>query len=181
MKVLAFAGSVRKGSFNKMAVREAMKIAQDIGIDVTFIDLKDYVLPIYDGDLESEKGIPDNAEKLKILFKNHDVFLISSPEYNSSVTPVLKNTIDWISRPVEGEVSMEPFVNKTALLMSASPGNLGGLRGQYALRYILQNIGVLVLPDFITIGRAHETLPNLDEKAKAKLRLALTKLKKSFF
>src|SRR6056297_1100854 len=97
-KILAFAGSARKESWNKKLIQVATDFAQTAGADVTLIDLADYELPLFNQDLE-EKGVPENALKLKELFLSHDGLLISAPEYNSSITPLLKNTIDWVSRP----------------------------------------------------------------------------------
>ena len=107
-------------------------------------------------DLEKAEGLPDSAKKLKQIFIDHDGFLWSCPEYNSSITAVLKNTIDWVSRPVAGETPLRGFKGKTAALMSASPGAQGGLRGLVTVRSILSNIGVLVLPTQVAVARAKE-------------------------
>lgn len=155
-RILAFAGSTRKDSFNKRLIRVGVEGARSTGADVTLIDLADYPLPLYDGDLESEHGLPDHARTLKDLFLEHDGLLISAPEYNSSITGVLKNTIDWVSRPVEGEAPLECFDGKVAGLMAASPGGLGGLRGLVHLRAILGNIKVIVLPEQQAVARAGE-------------------------
>ena len=156
VKVLAFAGSIRQDSFNKKLVRIAAENAREFGAEVTLIDLKDYPLPLFDQDLEASTGLPENVMKLKKLFIEHHAFLIASPEYNSSITPLLKNTLDWISRPVPNEAPMAAFQGKAASLLSASPGALGGLRGLVHLRAILGNIGVMVLPDQVAVPRAHE-------------------------
>ena len=155
-RILAFAGSTRKESFNKKLVQNAVKGARDAGAEVTLIDLKDFPLPLFDQDLEAEQGMPENGAKLKKLFIDHDGLLVASPEYNSSVTAVLKNAIDWVSRPAPGEPPLVALKGKVAALMSASPGALGGLRGLVHLRSILGNIGVIVLPDQIAVARAHE-------------------------
>ena len=155
-RILAFAGSMRRDSFNKRLVRIAADAAGRAGADVTVIDLKDYPLPIFDEDLEQESGAPEQAVRLKQLLVEHDGFLIASPEYNSSVTAVLKNAIDWASRGAEGEPPLLAFRGKAAALMSASPGALGGLRGLVHLRAILGNIGVLVLPTQTAVPRAFE-------------------------
>ncbi len=153
-RILALAGSTRKDSWNKKLVRLAADAARSAGADVTVVDLADYPLPLYDGDLESEHGLPDDAQQLKDLFLAHDALLISSPEYNSSIPAVLKNAIDWVSRPVEGEKPLACFDGKVAGLMAASPGGLGGLRGLVHLRAILGNIKVLVLPEQQAVARA---------------------------
>lgn len=174
--ILAFAGSTRSASYNKKLVQIAMEGARKAGAVVTPIDLRDYSLPLYDGDLEERDGIPENAWKLKALFKTHDGLLISSPEYNSSVSGVLKNAIDWISRPVEGEVPLAAFTGKVCSLMSASPGALGGLRGLVTLRSILGNIGVIVLPDQVAVGKAHEAFDEDGHLKEPKQQAAVEKL-----
>jgi len=155
-KILAFAGSTRSDSVNKKLVNIAASGAEAAGAEVTTIDLHDYPMPIYDGDLEAKEGIPENGKKFKEFLKSHDGFLIASPEYNSSISAALKNAIDWASRPEEGEGPLAAFVGKVAGIMSASPGGLGGMRGLVHLRSILGNIQVLVIPDQITIPNAFE-------------------------
>jgi NAD(P)H-dependent FMN reductase len=175
-RILAFAGSARTDSFNKKLIRLAAQAARAAGADVTLIDLRDYPMPIYDGDCEKEKGIPENGIKLKTLFIEHDGLLISSPEYNSSISPLLKNSIDWVSRPAPGEPPLVAFTGKVAALMSASPGALGGLRGLVTVRSILGNIGVIVLPDQVAVIKAGEAF-NPDGTLKdAKQRAAVEKL-----
>ena len=155
-KILAFAGSTRIGSYNKQLVKVAAAGARIAGAEVTFLDLRDLPMPLYDGDLEAAEGIPQNAQTLKKLLIEHQGLLIASPEYNSSISAVLKNAIDWASRPAEGEASLACFVGKVATIMSASPGALGGLRGLVHVRSILGNIKVIVLPDQIAVSKAHE-------------------------
>lgn len=152
--ILAFAGSLRKDSYNKKLVAVAAAGARDAGADVTQIDLADYPLPVFDQDLEAAQGLPDNAIRLKEALKGHDGFLIGCPEYNSSITSALKNVIDWASRPAPDEESLECFKGKVVVLMSTSPGALGGLRGLVHVRAILSNIHVLVLPDQKAIPNA---------------------------
>ena len=166
-KILAFAGSTRTESFNKRLVKIAAAGAMEGGADVTVIDLRDYAMPLYDGDLEQQQGIPSNARKLKDLMLSHQGFLISAPEYNSSISGVLKNTIDWTSRQSDGEAPLACYKNKVVGIMSASPGGLGGLRGLVHVRAILENIGALVIPDQIAISKAHEAFAiegNLKDK-----------------
>jgi NAD(P)H-dependent FMN reductase len=153
-KILAFAGSARQASFNKRMVRIAVDGAREAGAEVTLIDLKDFPLPLFDQDEEAAYGLPPNARKLKDLFLSHAGLLIASPEYNSSISPLLKNTIDWVSRPVEGQQGLAEYAGKTAVIMSASPGALGGLRGLVHVRAILGNIGVVVLPATLSISNA---------------------------
>lgn len=155
-KILAFSGSTRTASYNKMLVKIAMAGARAAGAEVTYLDLRDIPMPFYDEDLETRDGLPPNARKFKDLLLAHDGFLISSPEYNSSISGVLKNAIDWASRSVPGEAPLGCFADRVAGLMSASPGALGGLRGLVHVRSILGNIKVIVLPDQVAVAKAHE-------------------------
>lgn len=164
-KILAFAGSTRQDSYNKRLVKIAVEGARAAGAEVTYVDLRELPMPLFDEDLEAQEGMPPNARKFKELLIEHQGFLIASPEYNSSITAVLKNAIDWASRPAPGEPGLVAFTNKVAAIMSASPGALGGLRGLVHLRAILGNINVLVLPDQKAISKAFEAF---DENGKLK-------------
>ncbi len=166
-KILAFAGSTRTDSFNKKLVKVASAGANEAGADVTVIDLRDFSMPLYDDDLEKQEGLPTNVLKLKDLMVAHHGFLISSPEYNSSISGVLKNMIDWTSRPRDGEPSSACHQDKIVGLMSASPGALGGLRGLVHVRAILENMGIIVLPNQVAVSKAHEAFDeqgNLNDK-----------------
>jgi NAD(P)H-dependent FMN reductase len=179
-RVLAFAGSARAGSFNKKLIAAASHMAREAGAQVTQIDLADFPLPIYHGDLEASEGLPPNGRKLKDIFLGHDALMIASPEYNSGYSALLKNTIDWVSRPVKGEPSLACFTGKTALLLSASPGVLGGLRGLAQLRSVLSNINVLVLPEQVAIPKAETAFgPDgfpADPAVRDRLRAAVQRL-----
>jgi len=155
-KILAFAGSARTDSYNKKLVQVAVNGARAVGAEVTYIDFRDLPMPLFDEDLEQAEGMPENARKFKELMIAHDGLLIACPEYNSSITPVLKNAIDWASRPGENQPPLAAFANKVAAIMSASPGALGGLRGLVSVRSILGNIKVIVLPDQIAVPKAYE-------------------------
>ena len=157
-KILAFSGSLRKGSYNQQVVTIAAGGAEAAGAEVTVLSLREIPLPVYCADLEDREGLPANARTLKELMKSHDGFLISSPENNSTLSAALKNVIDWASRPDGDEPTLACFKDKTAVLMAASPGALGGLRGLSHLRSILASIGVLVLPDQKAIPKVHEAL-----------------------
>jgi NAD(P)H-dependent FMN reductase len=148
-RILAFSGATRKNSFNKKLAAHAAKLAEQHGAEVTLIDLKDFPLPLYDGDVETD-GMPENADALFELFMAHDAIIISSPEYNGSISGVLKNTIDWVSRPREGRGSA--YAGKVAGLLSTSPGALGGLRALGHVRTILTNLKVFVIPEQVAIG-----------------------------
>lgn len=169
-RILAFSGSGRKQSWNQMLVRAAAAGATAADADVSVINLADFDLPLFDEDLEAGQGTPDSASRLKQLFLEHDGLLISAPEYNSSITPLLKNAIDWVSRPVKGEPRLAAYQGKVAALMATSPGALGGLRGLVHVRSILSSIGVLVLPDQIAVPKAHEAFGSNGELQDPKQR-----------
>ncbi|MHB0982569.1 MAG: NADPH-dependent FMN reductase, partial [Thiobacillus sp.] len=153
-KILAFSGSIRRDAWNRKLIQAAVDATRAAGGNVTLIDLADYPLPLYNGDLEDRDGLPDNALRLKALFKEHDALLIASPEYNSSVPPLLKNTIDWVSREWQGESGLAPYQNKVAAILAASPGTFGGMRMLPHLRQILNTLGVLVLPGQFSLAHA---------------------------
>ena len=176
VKILAFAGSARRESLNKKLVLLAAEAAREAGAEVTVLDLAELPLPLFDQDLEAAEGLPANARKLKSLMVEHDGFLISSPEYNSSITPLLKNAIDWASRREEGEPPLVAFAGKTAALMSASPGALGGLRGLVHVRAILGNLRMLVLPEQKAVGSAHKAFAEDGSLVDAKTQAAVTAL-----
>lgn len=155
-KILAFAGSLRSGSFNRKLVRIAAEGARAAGAEVTEIDLRDIPMPLYDGDIEREQGLPPNAKLFKRLLIEHKGILISSPEYNTAITAVLKNAIDWASRPEPGESPLVAFKGKVGGLMSASPGNFGGVRSLAMVRAILSHLGVIVVPTQLGIARAND-------------------------
>jgi NAD(P)H-dependent FMN reductase len=156
-----FAGSTREGSFNKRLSQEAATIVRRLGAKVTWIDLKDYPMPFYDGDLEQKSGMPKNAKKLRNLMVASDAILIASPEYNASIPAVLKNAIDWTSRK-DGGPSREAFEGKKFFLMSASPGPSGGSRGLLHLRAIIENLKGEVAETQISVPTAHAAFT--DEK-----------------
>ena len=177
-RILVFAGSTRSDSANKKLAGLAASKAEAAGGKVTLIDLRDFPMPLYDGDLEAAGGIPAQGLRLKGLFKEHEGLIVASPEYNSSITAVLKNAIDWVSRSEPGEPSLAAFKGKVALIMSASPGSLGGLRGLVHLRSILGNIGVLVLPEQLAISQAYGAFAadgSLKDSRQAELLDAMTR------
>lgn len=158
IRILAFAGSARKDSYNKVIVKIAAQGATEAGAKVTLVDLADFPMPLMNEDLEQQSGIPDKAQKFKQLLMEHDALLIASPEHNSAYSALLKNTIDWASRRSEGEKPLEAFSGKVAGIMAASPGALGGLRGLAALRMLLENIGVMVLPNQKAVSKVSALL-----------------------
>jgi len=156
VRILFLSGSAREHSHNKKLARLGAMIAEANGIVATFADLGDYPMPIYDGDLEATSGPPENASKIKHLMGLHTGVFIAAPEYNSSITPLLKNTLDWVSRVREdGEAPNEVFKTRVFALGSASPGGMGGLRGLNTVRQVLElGLGALVLPEQFAVPRA---------------------------
>lgn len=152
-KVLLFAGSNRSGSFNVTLAQAAQKVLTEMDAQTTMISLADYPLPILDEDLHKEKGTPDSAIKLARLFVAHDALFIAAPEYNSSITPLLKNTLDWVSvTKSEGK----PYAGLTVGLGAASNGALGGIRGLYHVRSVLMNVGAQVVTEQAAISGAKD-------------------------
>ncbi len=161
-RILAFGGSLRSGSYNHKIAAIAAAGARDAGAEVTLIRLSDYRMPIFDEDLESSEGMPEAARRLKSLFADHPGLIIASPEYNSTITAALKNAIDWVSRATsEEEKPLAVLRGKTAAILSASPGGYGGSRSLAQLRPFLENIGITVLENEVSIAKAHEVF---DEK-----------------
>lgn len=154
--ILVFAGSARRDSFNKRLARLAAERIERLGGQPTFIDLSDYPLPLYDGDLETQEGLPANARALQALLAEHQGLLLASPEYNGFITPLMKNTLDWLSRPdgKKENSGLALFADKMAAIVSASPGALGGIRSLSLIRQLLGNLGVTVLPGQLAVSKA---------------------------
>jgi NAD(P)H-dependent FMN reductase len=181
-KILVFAGSIRPGSHNaRLAALAAKELALG-GAEVNRISLEDFPLPIYDGDQEEKFGVPANALNLKQMMAAHQGVFIASPEYNASITPLLKNTIDWISRVRErGEPPLAVFKNRAFALGGASDSPYGALRSLMALRQVLElGCGALVIPEQITVFRASEAFDEIDnlkdERAAASLKRVVQRL-----
>lgn len=155
-RTLVLAGSTREGSFNRQLAAAAASRLEAAGGTATLLELSEFPLPLYNGDLEARDGLPAPALQLREIFLAHQGLLIACPEYNSSITPLLKNVIDWVSRAPEGEQGLAPYQGKCAALLSASPGGFGGMRGLVTVRSILGSIGVTVLPGQFAMARAHE-------------------------
>jgi NAD(P)H-dependent FMN reductase len=181
-KILVFAGSIRSGSFNARLAALAAKELALVGADVTRISLEDYPLPIYNGDDEAASGAPAPARNLKNMMAGHQGVFIASPEYNASITPLLKNTIDWISRVRErGEPPLAVFKNRPFALGGASDSPYGAVRSLMALRQVLElGCGALVIPEQITVFRASEAFDEMDnlkeERAAASLKRVVARL-----
>ena len=175
-KTLIFAGSIRNGSLHRRLAMEAAARLQAAGADATFADLRDYPMPLYNGDLEAGEGLPPAAKAFKELVRRHDAIVIASPEYNGSFTALLKNTIDWISRPEAGEPPLAVFRGKLAAIMSVSPGPGGGGRGLRHLRELLEMIGVTVIPEQLAIARSSQAFDSQGRLVRTDDSEALEKL-----
>lgn len=151
IKILAFSGSARQGSLNQKFLLATVDAVRGLGVEVTLISLKDYPLPLYDGDLEEKEGLPANARGLVDLIKGHAGLLIASPEYNAMITPLLKNTLDWCTRADD-----DPFPGRVAAVVSASPGALGGIRSLKLAQQLLLHLGCHVVPGNTMLPQAHK-------------------------
>ncbi len=158
-RILAFSGSLRAASFNQKLATLAAAAAREAGAEVTLISLRDFRMPLFDEDLEAAEGMPEAAARLKALFASHDGLIIASPEYNSTISAALKNAIDWVSRATSpDEAPLSALRGKAAAILAASPGGYGGSRGLVQLRPFLENISISVLPEQVTVAKAHEVL-----------------------
>jgi len=174
VSILAFAGSIRAGSFNQQVLKIACEGVTAAGGKVTLIDLKDYELPLYNADLEAAKGLPLAAKKLKEMAKSHHGLLIASPEYNGGYTPLLKNTLDWMSRKESvQETEMVAFKDKVVGLVAASPGRNAGLRSLSQISTVMGSMGMVVMPFPVGVGSAGTAFDNgklKDEKIAERVR-----------
>ncbi|MEU5211738.1 NAD(P)H-dependent oxidoreductase [Streptomyces sp. NPDC020742] len=151
LRVLVLSASLRAGSTNTRLATLVARMMTEAGADVDFSTLREFDMPLYDGDLETEHGLPEGALALRDRLERCDGFVLSSPEYNASVPGVVKNAVDWVSR-----VRPQPFKSKHALLVSASPSLVGGNRGLWALRVPLEHLGTRVYPDMFSLAGAHK-------------------------
>ena len=167
LKILVIPGSLRSGSHNvKLAMVVAHEIAQ-AGVDVTRISLGDYPLPIYDGDLQAKSGVPKNAVNLKRMMGAHHGVVIVTPEYNSSIPSLVKNTIDWITRVQDPHESRgQVFREKPFAIAAASEGRLGGTRALAALRLILSACHATVVPNQLALSFADQAYDDMDRLKK---------------
>lgn len=155
-KILAFGGSLRRDSLNQKLAVVAAESARAAGADVTVVTLREFEIPPYDGDLEAASGLPAGVKRFKQALKDHDAFLVACPEYNGSITGVLKNALDWASRAEPGEPALACFTGKVAGLVAASPGPFGGIRGLPVARALFVQLQMLVVPDQLALAKAGE-------------------------
>ncbi|MFB7495434.1 NADPH-dependent FMN reductase [Streptomyces sp. NPDC056161] len=151
LRVLVFGGALRADSANSRLAALVARLVSDTGATVDLAGMREFGMPLYDGDVEAAEGLPPGALALRDRIDRNDAFVISSPEYNASVPGVLKNAIDWVSR-----VRPQPFKTKHALLVSASPSLVGGNRGLWALRVPLEHLGTRVYPDMFSLPNSYQ-------------------------
>ncbi|TIQ30448.1 MAG: NAD(P)H-dependent oxidoreductase [Mesorhizobium sp.] len=176
-RILVFAGSVRTGAFSGRTADVAQKELAMQGAEVTRISLGDYPLPIMDEDLEKEKGIPENAVKLARQIADHDGLLIATPEYNGSIPPLLKNSIDWVSRlRRDGSRSFRPLYGKPAGLCSSSEGKFAGIRCINHLRAVLVRCQMEVITPECSVSRANEAFAEDGQFRDARLQQSMERL-----
>ncbi|MGK7295044.1 MAG: NADPH-dependent FMN reductase [Candidatus Wenzhouxiangella sp. M2_3B_020] len=173
-RILAFAGSTRKNSFNRRLLAIAVDMSRDAGLEVDHVELADYPMPIFDEDLEAEHGQDPNATRLRRKLADADGLLLACPEYNSSITPLMKNVIDWVSRTEEGGSGVGVYEGKKALLIGASPGPLGGSRSMATVHSILDNIKVGVMDTQFSLSKAGEAFTGDDELSDEEKRMQLS-------
>jgi len=176
VKVLAISGSTRADSYNRKLLMEAVELAKQNGAVVTDVDLKDYALPFYDGDLEATQGMPENAKRLRQLMINSNTIIIASPEYNGSMAGILKNVLDWASRSENAKPSRDAFKGKKFIILSTSPGPGGGSRGLGHLKEVIENVGgnviaQLSVPDYFKTFNSQGRLES--EPFKTELKKAI--------
>jgi chromate reductase, NAD(P)H dehydrogenase (quinone) len=173
MKILTFAGSLRKESFNKRLSHFSQNFIKSNNLaDITFCDLQPLQIPMYDADIETSAGLPDGVQQLVAQIADCQALILAVPEYNGSITGVLKNTLDWVSRHKPNVLA-----GKHVLMLAASPGALGGVRSLWHSRVPLEVLGCHVYPEMLGVSKAHEVLSPegqiLDEKIKANLERLL--------
>lgn len=165
-KILFLSGSTRIGSYNSALAKAAYECAKNQNVEAEYIDLTDYELPLFNENEEEERGMHGNAKRLKQKFVEANGYFIATPEYNGSLTPLLKNTLDWLSRAhQENEPPLSAYSNKAAAIGGASPGGFGAMRALVPLRLLLSNLGVNMVGKQIAIPTAHEAF---DENGKLK-------------
>jgi len=176
-RILVFAGSIRSGAYSGKVADAAQKELALQGAEVTRISLADYPLPIMDQDLEKEKGVPENAYKLARLIDARDAVLICTPEYNGSIPPLLKNTIDWVSRiSRDGGRPLKPYPGKVAAICSSSDGHFAGIRSANHLRAVLSHVGMEVISAQVSVPHGADAFDDNGEFREERLQKGMTRL-----
>lgn len=176
IQLLAMTGSARRESYSRKVLRVLARGAEQAGAKVTFVEPYAYPLPIYDGDLEATSGLPEAANELQRLFAGHDGLLLAGPEYNGFFSPLIKNTLDWVSRPLADDSGRPGTIHvrgKPACIAAASPGALGGIRSLQHTRLYLSNLGFVVLPDQVGVPFANKVFAEDGAMTDERLRIAL--------
>jgi NAD(P)H-dependent FMN reductase len=175
MKILSFAGALRADSCNKKFAKEALRLAKAAGANGEFVDLKDYPMPPYDGDIETATGIPDATLQLGKKIADSDAIILSTPEYNGGMPGILKNVVDWLSR-----AKPMTLANKHLLLLAASPGALGGVRSLWHTRQPFEVLGVHVYPNMMGLPNAYTAFDDQGRLKDDKTAERLQKLVEQF-
>ncbi|MEU8970242.1 NAD(P)H-dependent oxidoreductase [Streptomyces monashensis] len=175
LRLLVFGAALRADSTNARLASLVARLLSDTGAAVDLASMRDFDMPLYDGDAEASEGLPQGALALRDRLEQSDAFVISSPEYNASVPGVLKNAIDWVSR-----VRPQPFKTKHALLVSASPSLVGGNRGLWALRVPLEHLGTRVYPDMFSVANSYQAFAEDGTLADPGLQQRLTETVSGF-
>jgi len=175
-KILVFAGSIRSGAYSGKVADCAQKELVVQGADVTRISLADYPLPIMNEDLEKEKGVPENAIKLARLFDAHDALMICTPEYNGGMPPLVKNTIDWVSRvSKDGNKALKPYNGRVAGICSSSDGHFAGIRSAAQLRQVLSHIQMELISPQVSVPNAGQAFDDKGDFKEERLRKGMTR------
>jgi chromate reductase, NAD(P)H dehydrogenase (quinone) len=176
MKIVAFAGALRKDSVSKKLVQETVRLlAEEHDLDADYVDLKEYPFPVYDSDIEQSIGIPESIDRLGKLVANASILVIASPEYNGGISSVLKTLVDWLSR-----FKPDPLAGKHLLLLSASPSGSGGVQGLWHTRVPFEALGVHVFPQMVAIPRATDVFDQNDRLVESKAADKLRRVLQSF-
>ncbi|OIJ97188.1 NADPH-dependent FMN reductase [Streptomyces sp. MUSC 14] len=175
LRFLVFGAALRADSINARLASLVARLISDTGASVDLASMRDFDMPLYDGDAEASEGLPQGALALRDRLEQSDAFVISSPEYNASVPGLLKNAIDWVSR-----VRPQPFKTKHALLVSASPSLVGGNRGLWALRVPLEHLGTRVYPDMFSVANSYQAFAEDGTLADPGLQQRLTETVSGF-
>jgi NAD(P)H-dependent FMN reductase len=178
--ILAIAGSTRTESFNRKLLALAVRSGRIAGLDIDHVELADYPIPIFNEDLEAQHGQDPNATLLRHKLETSDGLMLACPEYNGSLTPLLKNVIDWVSRTEGGGAGVEVYRGKTALLIGASPGRLGATRAMKHLDAVLDGVGVHVMPKHFSVPHAAGAFDASDEFTAEESREQLERLTAAF-
>ena len=176
-RILLFAGSIRTGAYSGKTADVAMKELALQGAEVTRISLADYPLPLMDQDLEAEKGVPENAFRLARLIVAHDALMICTPEYNGSIPPLVKNTIDWISRiSKDGGKPLRPFPGRVVAIASSSDGHFAGIRSANHLRAVLSHIQMEVIAAQVSVPNAGDAFDDSGDFREERLQKGMARL-----